>query len=214
METQPERLPYRLIITRQRASEILLSRQPGGWSLPRIELFARSRSAEQLVAGVKQIFGLRAYCLSTAGFTASADGSPPGRCAVLEALCRDEEAPSSTSWMSAAAAAGGAILDHADQAAVLSSLEILNGPTVRPDRGPFAKPGWMEELLAWVTEQIEPLGLRLTGEFRQLNASPNFSLVRIETNGTAVWFKATGEPNSHELRVSVALARHFPRCLP
>jgi hypothetical protein len=213
LETQPERMPYRLIITRRSAGEILLSRQPQGWSLPRLDIFARSRSAEQLVAGVKHRYGLEAYCLSTGGFADSFDDSLPNRCAVMEALRRDEEAPPSTSWVSTAVV-NGAPLDHADQAAVYSSLQNLNRHTVRHETGPFAEPGWMEELLRWVAEQIAPLGLRLTDGFRQLNAGPTFSLLRIETTGGAVWFKAAGEPNSHELPVSLCLSRLFPRHVP
>lgn len=213
-ESQPERMPYRLVITRRSASEVLLLRQPRGWSLPRVEVSARSRSAEQLVAGVKQKFGLEAYCLSTGGFTASSDDSSSCRCAILETLHPDEESPFSMSWMSSAAATRETTLDRADQAAVLSSLEDLSRYTAQPETGPFARPGWIEELLAWVAERIEPLGLRPTGRFRQLNASPTFSLVRIETTGAAVWFKATGEPNAHELPVSLCLSRLFPRYVP
>jgi Ser/Thr protein kinase RdoA (MazF antagonist) len=80
--------------------------------------------------------------------------------------------------------------------------------------GPFAKPGWIRELFRWAYEQTAPLGLRLTGNFRQYNASPTFSLMRIETDGDALWFKATGEPNAHELSVSLSLARLFPRHVP
>jgi len=47
-----------------------------------------------------------------------------------------------------------------------------------------------------------------------LNASPTFSLIRLETDDGALWFKATGEPNSHELPVSLLLARLFPGHVP
>jgi len=58
------------------------------------------------------------------------------------------------------------------------------------------------------------MGVRLTGKFRQLNASPTFSLIRLETNGVALWFKATGKPNEHELAIALSLARLFPRYVP
>jgi hypothetical protein len=58
------------------------------------------------------------------------------------------------------------------------------------------------------------LGLRVTGGFRQRNASPTFSLIRLETNDGALWFKATGDPNAHELPVSLLLARLFPNHVP
>jgi hypothetical protein len=54
----------------------------------------------------------------------------------------------------------------------------------------------------------------LTGDFRQLNASPTFSLIRFETNGSAVWFKAVGEPNRPEFSITLKLAELFPKFLP
>jgi hypothetical protein len=58
------------------------------------------------------------------------------------------------------------------------------------------------------------MGFHTTGEFRQLNASATFSLVRFETDGPAMWFKAVGEPNIREFAVTCALAQLFPDCLP
>jgi len=61
--------------------------------------------------------------------------------------------------------------------------------------GPFGKAGWLRELFQWAEEQGDPLGIRLTGNFRQLNASPTFSLIRWKPTAIALWFKATGKPN-------------------
>jgi hypothetical protein len=80
--------------------------------------------------------------------------------------------------------------------------------------GPFGKPGCIEDLLSWVQHAIDPHGLRLRGEFRQLNASPTFALLRFETNGSAVWFKAVGDPNLREFPISVALSILFPCFVP
>ena len=79
---------------------------------------------------------------------------------------------------------------------------------------PFAQLGWIRELLDWVQTLLDPLAMRVTGSIRQLNASPTFSLVRVETTGNALWFKATGEPNLNELPISVSLAHLFPRYVP
>jgi hypothetical protein len=56
--------------------------------------------------------------------------------------------------------------------------------------------------------------IRLTGNFRQLNASASFSLIRFETTGPAVWSKAVGKPNSHEFNIVSILAALFPAYLP
>jgi hypothetical protein len=80
--------------------------------------------------------------------------------------------------------------------------------------GPFACRGWRNELKAWVDQQIRPLGLRLTGNMRQYNATPTFALIRMETQTAALWFKATGAPNLHEFEVTRELARQVPEFLP
>jgi hypothetical protein len=69
-------------------------------------------------------------------------------------------------------------------------------------------------LQGWVEEVIGPLGFHLTGSISQLNASPSFSLVRFETSGPAVWFKAVGEPNLREFPITLEVARLFPQYLP
>jgi len=101
-----------------------------------------------------------------------------------------------------------------DHDAIVESLRELDSYVHEPTIGPFGRPGWLRELLDWAQEQISPLGLRVNGTFRQFNASPTFSLIRLETNGPAVWFKATGEPNRHELPITVSLARLFAGYLP
>jgi hypothetical protein len=177
-------------------------------------VFTGQRLAEQLVAGTKQHYHLETYCVLMKSLPSSLGGLPPVRYAVMEAVRPDDEAPPATTWVASTSAASEPILSPDDQALVCSSLEDLRRNVAEPEKAPFAIPGWIEELFRWVEVQIEPLGLALTGPFQQLNASPTFSLVRIETTGSAVWFKATGEPNKHELRISLALHRHFPDRVP
>jgi hypothetical protein len=213
-QTQPDRAQYRLIITRRGATEILLSKQLSGCALPNIEVFARARVAEQLVSGAKEKCRLETYCLSTGNLPTSPEHSSPDRYGVMEAVRNNDAPPPSATWISSAEAASNGMLPPADHTAVRSSLEDLNRHIARPEAGPFARPGWIEELFDWVQNQIEPLGLNLTGAFHQLNAAPTFSLMRIETTGAAVWFKATGEPNKRERGISVALDRLFPAYVP
>jgi hypothetical protein len=47
-----------------------------------------------------------------------------------------------------------------------------------------------------------------------MNASPSFSLIRFETDGWALWFKAVGKPNEKEFPITSTLARLFPNYLP
>jgi len=46
------------------------------------------------------------------------------------------------------------------------------------------------------------------GTFCQFNAGPSFSLIRFETNGPAIWFKAVGEPNLEKFPLHCTCATH------
>ena len=202
---------YRLIVTRRNATEILVLPNGSGWTLPRIEIHPQQRLAEQLTAKIARAWGLEAYCL----FVPSARmGDPDGdaRCALMESIRHNDKSPAGTYWMppSVATRCG----DSPDADAISKSLIELDSYTKSENAGPFAKPGWLRELFRWSQEQVAPLGLRLNGRFKQLNASPTFSLIRLEADEGAIWFKATGKPNAHEPPVTVALTSLFPGYLP
>lgn len=207
---EADRAHFRLVITRQGASGILVSTRRPRRSLPQLEVGTNVRVAEQLIDGILQRYGLKTYCLVNGSFKPLPDLSIPHRYAVMELLSPSGETPCGTTWLPFDRAASDATLSLADRAVMAASLEDFR----EPHRGPFARPGWIEELFAWVQHQIAPLGLRLTGEFNQLNASSSFSLLRIGTTGEPVWFKATGEPNTHELSLSLSLAHLFPTYVP
>jgi hypothetical protein len=209
---QSEANTFRLIITRRNGSEILFSSCESGWTLPRVQAFPRQRIAWQLTEGLEEQLGQQAYCLFLPNFTAP--NAPRENYAVLESIKQDDDAPKGTCWMPRTAS--DCQFDRAlgDKEAIEESLRELDSYVSEPKAGPFGRPGWLRELLDWVQEQLSPLGLRVNGSFRQFNASPTFSLIRLETSGPAVWFKATGEPNVHELPITLSLARLFPGYLP
>lgn len=202
---------YRLIITRRDATEILLLPKGKDWVLPRVEIRKQQRIAEQLTPEAQKVWGLEACCLFVPSFCTSGRNGE-AMCAVMECVKHNERAPDGTYWMplNVAADCGGA----EEGGAIRDAFAELASYTSGEKPGPFAKPGWMRELFSWAHEQTSPLGLRLTGNFRQYNASPTFSLLRIEADGDALWFKATGEPNAHELPITVLLARLFPGHVP
>ena len=203
---------YRLLITRRAGSEILVVGNGPGWSLPRIEIPSRQRPAEQLTAAIRKSLELETYCLFVPSPLSSVPTGPNANYAMMESVKQNGPAPSGTYWMPAGA------LDHGGNAeeakAIREAFRELNSYATGEKPGPFGRAGWLRELFQWAEEQVAPLGLRLTGNFRQLNASPTFSLLRLETNSVALWFKATGEPNEHELAVALSLARLFPTYVP
>jgi hypothetical protein len=200
---------YLLIITRRDTTEILLSQKGTNWTLPRVEIRKQQRIAEQLTAETEEVWGLKSWCLFVPS-PCGRKGEPTS--AVMECVNHNERAPAGTYWMPLNVAAECGEAEEA--AAIRVALAEMASYTSGEKPGPFAKPGWMRELFSWAYEQIVPLGLRLTGNFRQYNATPTFSLLRIETDVDALWFKATGEPHAHELPITVLLARLFPDHVP
>lgn len=209
LPTQPAST-YRVMITRRNASEILLLPNGPGWILPRVDVDPEQRLAEQLTAEVARAWRLEAYCLLVTDVPKN--GANALRCAVMEVIRQNEKSQPGTYWIPRSVAAR--CCHSPETAAINESLAQLDGYAKGQIAGQFACCGWLRELFRWTQEQVAPRGLRLTGAFRQLNASPTFSLIRFETDVGAVWFKATGEPNTHELPVTLALARLFPRYLP
>ena len=193
---------------------MLLAACGSGWALPQIDVRPYERLAEQLTAGVRESWKLEAYCLFLPRPVNGPENAPATKYALLECFSQNAKAPPGTCWAPAEVATGEVALACDDRTAVASALREIDQYAARPSLGPFARPGWIKELFQWAQGQIGPLGLRVSGGFRQLNGSPAFSLIRIETTGAAVWFKATGEPNRHELPVSVTLTRLFPRFVP
>jgi len=200
---------YRLIVTRRNATEILLRPCAGGWRLPSVEIPRGLRIAEQLGAELRTQYGFCGYCLLVPSLAAGLEGW-----AVMEVPSPHGTASKESSWKPRDAATYSSITAAEDRTLVSKSIEELSSHQRKPTEAPFAKPGCLAELFAWAKPQLDPLGVRLTDAFAQLNAAASSTLIRLETNESAVWFKAAGEPNRHELAVTTCLARLFPGCLP
>jgi hypothetical protein len=205
---------FHLIVVSRDASKILLSSNEFGWSLPCVEVLPRKRVAHELSLELNARLGMEAYCLFVPNFPTPDRSARQANYAVLESIPHDDHAPSGSFWMPRTAFAGQIVLPVEEKDAIEESLRELDSYVSEPQTGPFGRPGWLEELFEWAQEQLSPLGLRTNGNFRQFNASPTFSLIRLETTGPAVWFKATGKPNVHELPITLSLTRLFPGYLP
>jgi Ser/Thr protein kinase RdoA (MazF antagonist) len=206
---------YRLLIARRNASDLLLIADRHGFSLPSVEIPRRERIPPRVTEAVKNLWGFEAVCL----FTPASTSSPsrllsPIRYQVLEPTRPNDEPPAGCYWVSLTTLSEGCFADPEDHRAIRTALDQWAGYADGSISGTFGKSGWLREVFNWVDHEIAALGLRTTGQFRQLNASPTFSLVRFETNGAAIWFKAVGELNLRELQISQELARLFAGFVP
>jgi Phosphotransferase enzyme family len=209
---QPEREEWRVVVPRHGASEFLVSVGDTRFSLPRVDIQPRCRVAQNLTAEIARRWDWRVVCLFS--LSSSRIGNSDLRCRyhVVEALRPDAQPPVGMAWKPLAALTQEAFTETSDFVAISKFLGV--GPGENRIDGPFSKLGWFPECQAWAQDQIRQLGLHLTGDFQQLNASPEFSLIRFETDGPVVWFKAVGAPNLQEFPISLTLANLFTGFVP
>ncbi len=217
MEPHEERETRRIILLRLLRGEnpeVLLGFEGTHRVLPEIEIPRWQRVAENLTAALREICGINAVSLS------SLEPPPARLCSgqicyeIMEQCGPHDEAQCEKEWVSFDALTESAFREACDVHAVRQAIAQTMAYAKDTSRGPFGRLGWFPDLQRWVQEQIGTQGLHLNGRFRQLNACPTFSLIRFETDGPAVWFKAVGDPNQREYPLTFALARSFPRFLP
>ena len=211
---QPERDEWRIVLPRHGASEFLVSVGDTHFSLPKVDIPPRCRVAQNLTAEIARTWDWKVVCLYSLSSTRIGNSDLRSRYHVVEALCPDAQPPDGMVWKPFTSLSAEAFTETSDLVAISKFLGVYKGPGKDRIDGPFSKPGWFPECQAWAQDQIRQLGLHLTGDFQQLNASPEFSLIRFETDGPVVWFKAVGAPNLQEFPISLTLANLFTGFVP
>jgi hypothetical protein len=203
---------FKVIIARHSNSEVLLVHDGHDVILPAVAIPKWTRFTPQIAECVLQQSGLRTISL----FHPEAQDTveePGDQYVILEPRDAAWQPSPGFRWVSRDGLRNS--LSSKEEAQLLedalAKADAYNSGTLH---GTFARAGWFDELVSWVQGQLDPYGLTITGEFRQLNCGPTFSLVRLETSGPAVWFKAVGEPNLREFPITTALAQHFPSYVP
>jgi len=210
-QPQPEQEIWRAIVFSRDGTEVLLKISERGLLFPAVEVPRWERLAENLTAALKKDWGCDAVCLFTPD-NSSRDGNADGHhYEVME--CWHDEHIGGTDWKSLHSLAEDSFQEESDFRILTRCLHELDAYEHDPS-SPFARRGLIPRVQAWATDAIQPLGLELGSSFRQYNASPSFSLIRFETDGPAIWFKAVGKPNLREFPITLKLAELFPGFIP
>jgi hypothetical protein len=212
----PHEIPdtRRIVILRGKNPEVLLCSDGNHHVLPELEVPRRQRIVGHLTAGLSTTYGVNGIWLSSFEAPSMESGPRKTRYEVMEHCGSNDEPPGNKIWVELGRLVEGGFRDPCDFRALHRAIADIRRDTDGPLSGPFTRLGWFYEFKRWVEEKIRPHGLHLTGKFRQFNASPQFNLLRFETDGPAVWFKAAGPPNQREFPLTLALAHLFPRFVP
>jgi hypothetical protein len=210
---QNERETYRVIVLSRDGAKVLLVSDGERRMVPSVEIPRWQRVAEHLTAAVESNWGEEVVCLFEPETEPSADGTVT-RYQAAEHLCTRSNPRMPTYWVPVSMLSQDSLADVGDYSAIKQVTAVCNREKGAASAGPFSRLGWFSELRNWIESVVEPIGLHLNGRFQQLNASPSFSLIRFETSGPAVWFKAVGEPNQREFPITCTLSRLFPSHLP
>lgn len=210
---QQEQENYRVIISAPDRTEILLVRRDDGLRLPAVTVPRWERTAESLCAAVKNKWNCEAVCLFTLQEVLSRDSCDGRHYQIMES-CNLREACSGEVVLAPTCSLSRQQFQDSEEYAALEQFLAVSNSYYENPALPFARPGWFRDLRGWISEIIRPLGFELTGPVWQLNASPSFSLVRFDTTGPPVWFKAVGEPNRPEFGITLKLAELLPNYFP
>jgi len=206
---QNESETYRVIVVSQDGTKVLLIPKGERQVLPSVEIPRWQRIAENLRVAVQSDWGREVVCLFELPAT---DGGP--RYLVAEHLFTRCTSNLLSRWVPLSALGQDSLLEARDHAAIERASRMCQREIVGACAGAFARLAWFCELRTWIDSVIGPMGFHLTGKFRQLNASPSFSLIRFATDGPGLWFKTVGEPNQREFTVTCQLVELFPEYLP
>lgn len=214
LSAQSDRETYRVIVLGRDGSELLLAHTEAGLRFPDVMTPRCGRVAEHLTIAMNREWGEDVICLFELGAedVLGAEGDVRYQVTNHWRSVRTSAVP--TQWVSLDDLREVSFVDLSDYSALQTSLAQCRAAVCDPNTSPFARLGWFQDLCSWAGEILASRGLHLNGNFRQLNASSCFSLVRLETNGPAVWFKAVGVPNKRELPVTLTLARLLPEHIP
>lgn len=205
---------HRVILLRGTTSpEVLLVFDGSHQSLPEVRLPRSQRVAEHLTKAIRNAYGIEGVALFSLPKPFEPSNPTQIRYEVVESFSRENSLPASR-WVAVDSLEFRSFLDPEDSKSLERGLVEIEAYVSGSRIGPFGKLGWFPELKDWVDSKIVRHGLQLSGPYQQFNTGPRFSLIRFETNGAAVWFKAVGEPNLREYPITVALSEYFPAFLP
>lgn len=203
-----------LVVTRQTHQEILLVCGEKEYRLPVLGIPRWERPVPHINDTLKRLWGIESVCLFAASAACGSGAEDARRCYVLEARGCGTACHENSTWIPVRDLRSGCQMNLRDALVLISALEEAEAYGAGRCTSHFVRSGWFEDVTAWVRERVSQHGLRLTGQWTQYTMGPDFALIRFETTGPALWFKAAGGPRTPEYATTLVLAEMASRYLP
>ena len=190
---------YVLVLLLPNSCAILVRRGGNANLLPCVSIPQRVRPAQELRKAIHDRWDLHVLVLDFL----PAQGTSRA-CAVLEVLI----APTENGWKT--------VLLEQLAPCELSDEQYSTAARILSGEGPspFSRIGWIDEAVGWLETATGETVFSKLG-IAQYNASGHFSLIRFHAeSGSSYWLKATGEPNAHEMSVTILLSKLCGSYLP
>jgi Phosphotransferase enzyme family len=186
---------------------VLLLRGDRTWRLPSVLATRDTWIADALAAvpAYERRLGTRPWILRALGWT---DGA-----AVQELVVDDEWRPPANGRWAGREDLDRLRVDEEQRAVAAAYLDALE--TVPPQRPPWARVGWCDEVRAWLEVELARLGRRFVG-LEQVKTWSISTVLRVESDRGDLWFKASAALPLfvNEALVMQRLAERFPGHVP
>ena len=205
-----ERDHYVLVPDPSRSAVLVASAVAG----PVIPLVRGPRGVAGAIETLHHAFDLDTAYLRAARVLFDEQRNPTGILHEFDAAPPEWKPPSGTMWLGLEQADAAVLVPAALRDDVERWLAEQLGAPVPDARPPWSRPGWFPDVERWVRETATACGLRPTGGVEVVEHWPLSSVLRLETDGGRVFFKAVFSIFRHEPVVTAQLSARHPALTP
>ncbi|HUP28223.1 MAG TPA: hypothetical protein VM409_07295, partial [Chloroflexia bacterium] len=195
---------------------VLMTGSENRWSLPVFAPDERSvLHAGHINRSVKKLLGLDATVLRCLYYFADREVEMRTEAAfAMENHSPGWQPPEGVRWVGRDDLHGLELSLPSHRALIEEHLAEVETGVIPPQRQPWAREGWLPGAEAWIRQELERLGIKVTGDVEQDKTWSISCLLRVPTDQGTVYFKAVPAIFAQEPLITKALAECFPGLVP
>ncbi len=207
---------YSLLIRHPAEERLLLLPKGDGWTLPWFRHKERHfwQEVAHINAAVMEMLGLRATTLRCLDTTYDPTQDRVSSSYALESQDAQWPLPPGARWADAGDLDAISLAQPELTPALCDWLDFRQPQETQPNRAAWYEPGWFAQAESWMTLALAQMGRSLSSPVVQVRVWQRSCLLRAETDGGPVYFKAVPPIFAHEPAITHALAARYPQHIP